>query len=304
MIVFLFSLAGNSQSLDQLISNADSLMDNGEFEKALSVYQQAYKKDSSNYDLIVKRGFAYWRNDMRDDAFLAFTKAIKLKPDSALAYIYRGQVAYSKMWTEESIIDYTRGLDRATNDEMRFVCFSNRGVAKIQKRDFQGAYEDFTRALLYRPDEIGVINNMATVLDELGRSDEAIKHLKRLIVLDSTFVGGYVNLGFQYTRLKKYKEAIPYFDKALKLDPQEPLTWNNRGLAKYHLNDLEGALKDINKSLSIYKENSYAYKNRALVYISQKKKDLACQDLRKALEYGFEQMYGDEVNQLLKEHCQ
>ncbi|HEX2630741.1 MAG TPA: tetratricopeptide repeat protein, partial [Chitinophagaceae bacterium] len=223
--------------------------------------------------------------------------------DSADAFHWRGLVLYSMMLTDESIADYTRSLDLAKNDNQRIASFMNRGVSRLQKRDFQGGYEDFTRALFYKPDDIGIINNIATVLDELGRTDEAIKHLNRIVELDSTFIGSYINLGFQYIKLKRYKEAIAYFDKAIKLSPTEPLTWNNRGLARYYLNDLAGALQDINKSLSLYSQNSYAYKNRALVYLAQNKKDQACEDLRKALENGFEQMYGDEVSELIKQHC-
>ena len=238
-----------------------------------------------------------------EKAYLDFSKAIGLKPDSANAYHQRALLFYTIMYTEESIRDNTRALELARNDSMRIASYVNRGAAFIQKRDFQGAYEDFTKASFLKPDDVGIINNIAATLDELGRGEEAIKYLKKAAQMDSTFVGPYVNLGFQYTRLKRYREAIEYFNKALTIEQDEPLTLNNRALARYYLNDFDGALADINKSISIYPGNSYAYKNRALVYIAQKKKELACADLNEAIQKGFAQMYGEEVNELLAANC-
>jgi tetratricopeptide (TPR) repeat protein len=302
-LCILVVVQGHAQDINKLLKNAETLAADKQYTEALAVYQQLYKKDSSNYDIILGRAAVYTAMEKYNEGFVGFTRLVTLYPDSAAGYFWRGQILYVAMESDGSIEEYTKALDRVKEDTIRMKCFMNRGSARLQKRDFQGAYEDFTRASLITPNDIGVINNIATVLDELGRIDEAIAQLKRLIQLDPKFIGGYVNLGFQYTKQKKYREAIGYFDKALEIDKNEPLTLNNRGLARYYINDLEGAMADINKSLSIYKENSYAYKNRALVYLAQKNKDKACSDLRTALEYGFEHMYGEEVSELIKQHC-
>lgn len=301
--LFIFYFAGSGQTVDQLLKQADSLCLDKKFKEAILVYEKAWIRDSSNYQLYLGRGSAYHELEDLEKAFLDYTKAAQLRPDSSEPYHRRAILLYSMRYPDESITDNTRALDLATNDTMRMVSFLNRANAKIQKRDFQGAYEDLTRASFFNPDDLGLLNNLATVLDELGRVDEAISYLERVIKLDSTFIGPYVNLGFQHTKLKKYKKAVEYFNKALLLDKNDPLALNNRGLALYHLNDLKGALADINKSISLYPGNAYAYKNRALVYLAQKKSTLACADLAKANEYGFTEMYGDEVNDLLRSNC-
>lgn len=301
--LLLFTLQANSQSINELLKKADKLVKEKKHKEALTIYQQAWKKDSTNYDLYMDRGSLYLEMKDPENAFYDFTKAVDLKPDSAQPYHHRAISLYAMMYTEEAIMDNTKAIELSKNDTLRMMSFMNRGTAKQQKRDFQGAYEDYFRASQYNPNDIGVLNNIATTLDELGRVDEALEYLHKIIKIDSSFIGSYVNLGFQYTKLKRYKEAIAFFDKALLIDKNDPLTLNNRGLALYHLKDYKRALADINQSLSIYPSNAYAYKNRALVYIAQEQKEKACTDLKKALDLGFRQMYGDEVDELQKENC-
>lgn len=63
------------------------------------------------------------------------------------------------------------------------------------------------------------------------------------------------------------------------------------------------ALEDVNKSIAMLPENSYSYRNRALIMLETKQFADACLDLNKAKNTGFEKLYGNEVNELLKLHC-
>jgi tetratricopeptide (TPR) repeat protein len=299
----LLTLISTAQSVDALMKEAGGLAKQKKYKEALVVYQKIWLKDSLNYDLYLERGIVYSELKDAQNAFDDFSKAAQLKPDSAEPYHRRAILMMSIVYTEEAISDNTKAINLATTDLMRMLCFMNRGNAKQQKRDFQAAFEDYSRAYLYDTTDLTILNNMATVLDELGRVDECLQYLQKVIQRDPKFVGAYVNLGFHYTRLKRYKEAIAYFDKALTIEKDEPLTLNNRGLARYYLKDYAGALADINKSLSLYPSNSYAFKNRALIYFAQEQKQKACADLNKAIELGFTEMYGEEVAELLKTSC-
>lgn len=296
-------MPAESQSVDSLLNLARKKVSDKKYNEAIVVYNRIWAKDSLNYDLYLERGTVYYELQDGEKAFNDYTKAISLNPKAAEPYHRRAILMMAMRYHEEAIIDNTMALDLATNDTLRMYSYSNRGNCKQQKRDFQGAYEDYSRAYLYDTSSIAIMNNLATVLDELGRVDESLQYLHKIIRLQPDFIGGYVNMGFQYTRLKRYKEAIQYFDKALTIEKDEPLTLNNRGLARYHLKDYKGALADINKSISLYPANSYAFKNRALVYLALNQKEKACPDLTKASELGFTVTYGSEVDELLKKHC-
>jgi len=303
ILLICFTTNGFTQTVQNLITKANELSEDKKFDEALVLYNKAVKLDTTHYQAYVRRGFLFNNMDEMQKSYDDYSKAISIQPDSALAYHYRAILLFRMAYSDEAIYDNTKALEFADNDSLRLMCFVNRGNAKQQKRDFQGAFEDFSRAYLLDTSNIGTLNNMATSMDELGRRDEAIRYFKQIIASDSSFIGAYVNLGFQYNKIGKYKEALDYFNKALTIENDESFSLNNRGLTKYYLKDYTGALKDINKSISIYAGNAYAYKNRALVYLAQDKKDMACLDLQKAVEYEFTKVYGEEVNELQKKFC-
>ena len=306
LMLFLMLTCGiisHAQTTRQLVDKSFELIDNKKFDSALIVLNKAWAMDSTLYPIYIARGTAYSGLEKWDESYLEFTKAIDKYPDSAFGYHLRAMLFSKLTYNDASIADNTKALDLADEDTFRIVLYMNRGVAYMQKRDFQKAYEDYSRAYLLDTGSTAILNNIATVLDELGRVDEAIASLKKITIIDPAFVGPYVNLGFQYTKLGKYKEAIEYFDKALALEKDEPLALNNRGLAKYHIKDYKGALEDINKSIVIYPGNSYAFKNRALVYIAMNEKEKACADIKDALDRGFTEMYGPEVLDMKKANC-
>lgn len=304
LLSLFLSLTAIAQPVKDLISQGQQLLGEKKFTEALDVYHKAFKRDSTEYDVFTGRGTAYFELKEFQLSYNDFSRAIALKPDSAIAYHYRANLMYILNYTDEAIADNTKAIERTSDEKFLLGCFINRGSAKEQKRDFKGAYEDFYRAYSYDTTDISVLNNLGTVLDNLDRQEEAIMYLKKAIALDSSFVGPYVNIGFQYSQLGRYEEALVYFNKALELEKDEPLTLNNRGFTRFKLNDLSGALDDINKSIFQFATNAFAYKNRALVYLALDKIEEACHDLQKARELQFEKQYGSEVNELLKKHCQ
>ncbi len=300
----LVALLGNAQPVKELITRGQQLLGEKKFIEALDVYNKAFKRDSTKYDVFTGRGTAYFELKEYQKCYDDFSRAIAIEPDSALAYHYRANLMYVLNYTDEAIADNTKAIERTTDEKFLLGCFVNRGSAREQKRDYKGAYEDFYRAYSYDTTDLSVLNNLGTVLDDLGRREEAILFLKKAIAIDSSFVGPYVNIGFQYSQIGRYEEALVYYTKALELEKDEPLTLNNRGFTRYKMNELEAALEDINRSILLFNTNAFAYKNRALVYLAMDKKEEACQDLQRAKELQFEKQYGPEVNELIKKNCQ
>jgi tetratricopeptide (TPR) repeat protein len=232
-----------------------------------------------------------------------FNRAIQLEPANPFFYSHRGLFFYMTINPDHAIEDHNMALKYVSNDTLRYSIITDRGSAKAQKRDFKGAYEDYSAALRFDSNNIVTLTNMGAILDELGRAEEAIPLLEKVIRIDPNFVGGYGNLAFRYAQMGNYKKALAFNNKVLELDPNEALGYNNRGYVKYKLSDHQGALKDINKSLQLYPGNSYAYRNRALVYLALGQKAKACTDLEAAINYGFIEVYGEEVKELKTKTC-
>lgn len=283
---------------------ARTLYDEEKYEASLAILDRLLAADSSVADYYVHRGLVHQELGKPEKAFMDFTGAIQLDPFNPMHYMRRAVILYTVQMPDEAISDNTKALSLlGSKDTLRYSVLNNRGNAKAMKRDFQGAFEDYWTVYQHDSSNKAVMTNLGAVMDELGRGEEAIPILERAIRLYPDWSGGYGNLAFRYIDRGDYKKALELCNKVLELDPADPLGYNNRGHVKYKMGELEGALKDINKSLDMYPSNSYAYRNRALVHLAKKEKKKACADLAKAVEFGFTQMYGEEVEQLLKEHC-
>lgn len=305
-IVFFVGLLQSvfAQTANDWYKKANEFYDKKDYKNAISSYTKALEINPQNEDFFYKRGMSYYFSNKSQLAYEDFTMGIKINAFSSKLYLHRGIIFLNAKMYDEANSDLTMAINYAKVDSIKCNALTARGALRQGKHDMQGAYEDYTKSLTYDSLNLMTLNNLATVLDDLNKKDEAIKTLNKIIKKDSTFFGAYLNMAFQLTQAGKYKEANPYFDKAISLAPKEAYNYNNRGYNKFKLGDIEGALKDINYSLKLDATNSWAYKNRAEIYISQNKLDKACKELEKANELGFSLKYGDAVNELIKKHCQ
>lgn len=298
MLFFAVTLSAQSNSIIKIEKYSEK-----EFSEKLAQLNNDIKLDSINFDLYIDRGYHYFQNKLIDKALNDYNKAIELNPRSHIGYHYRAILFYSIGYADYAIEDNTQAILLSDEDTLTNIYLNNRGNAKMMKQDFEGAYDDYFKVLQFDSTDLAALTSIGTTLNGLNRDEEAIGYLETVIRLYPKSYGGYVNLAYKYMLLEDYQKALDLNNKALKIDSLQPNAYNNRGFVHYKLKNNKAALNDINKSLSLYPSNSYAYKNRSLVYIEQDKLGLACLDLEKALELGFSEMYGTEVEELQKKHC-
>src|SRR5262249_7521953 len=101
--------------------------------------------------------------------------------------------------------DRQEGLRRRPADEQSWLA---RGAAPVAG-DAEGALADFEAALELTPRSRDGLRNKAYVLSErLGRNEEAVAVLGRLVRLDPDFVRGRGDRGVLLARLGRRKEAL------------------------------------------------------------------------------------------------
>jgi len=230
-------------------------------------------------------------------------KAIEIDSTKSEPYNRAGSFYESLAVADSSICMYNKAIKLATSDTLKFYYLQNRGSVKAKTRDFEGARIDLERVLEFDANDLGALNNIAPVYRQLNMPNKAIDCLEKVISLDSSWVGPYINLGFAYSALDSFDLAIAFFNQALVLEPDQPLVYSNRGHTYYKIGEYGKAINDINKSISLYPTNSYAYRNLALVYLALDGKNEACNALDYASYYGFTVRYGNEVDELIVEHC-
>jgi tetratricopeptide (TPR) repeat protein len=182
----------------------------GHLHKALVTYEQAFKIDPTDPDLLINLGLTAWNLKLIDGAEKMFRLFIEARPNSPLGYNNLGTIL-ADQGRQSVAIDTLRG------------------------------------AIMRMPTESVLWNSLATVLAEDGRAEESLVFYKEAIKLNPAFARPWHNIGFAYSHLGQLDDALDAYDHALKLasDPTEILEGtHSRGVCLIGMGRLEEGFKD------------------------------------------------------------
>ena len=138
--------------------------------------------------------------------------------------------------------------------------FSQRGINRFEKNDFEGAIADFTKVIELHGQQLDFCYYFRGIaLYRLGRRGEAIADLTKAIALK-----------------------------------QHPRFYGDRGNLLAQSGDLEGAIADLNKAIEIDPKYAKAYADRGIVHVMRGEETAAeldfknCFELDKTLEFQVE----------------
>lgn len=119
----------------------------------------------------VLRGNAYYKAGQYEDALLAYTRALELRPDDRDTLTNRGAVLGRLRRYEDALVDlnHANGLRPGDPDTL-----NNRGNIFYDLRRYEEAMVDYKRSVGKRPGDPGILMNYGNALSELGRNEEAL----------------------------------------------------------------------------------------------------------------------------------
>lgn len=109
------------------------------------------------------------------------------------------------------------------------------------------------------------------------------------------------NEAFCFTMMKKYNKADSIYLSIY--DETNPFFLNNFGFNKHKMGASDQGIELINKSLAMDPKNAFAYRNLGVIYNDLQKTKKACKCWEKALDLNFSTQYGNEVQNLMNQHC-
>ena len=132
--------------------------------------------------------------------------------------------------------------------------YYERGLAKMQSKDYQGAIADFTEAIRLKPDNVDSYSHRGYAKTELKDFKGAITDYNEALWLKTDSADDYSHRGYAKAQLKDFKEAITDYDDAIRRKPNDALTYELRGYAKLSLGDRQGGFADYRIALKFYKQ--------------------------------------------------
>lgn len=278
----------------------------GKYEKVILMADRFIAKNPLDHNSWAIKGRAQFMLDRPEEAIQSVSRSIEIYPSNHFAYAYRATFYCITDQLEKALADIEIALQK---EPQNLDWLLIRGTCSHDTGKFEKAIEAYEEIIQLNPEDFYANVLLGKSLKKLKKYDQAQNYMNLAIIIDPENPMGHEEMGLLMVEIKQFKKAIESYDNAINRyqdDSPEILiafTLNNRGYAKWNIKSYADALTDINHSLSILPTNSYAFKNRALVYLSTDKKELACLDLQRALELGFQEDYGNEVAELLAEHC-
>jgi tetratricopeptide (TPR) repeat protein len=230
-----------SDSLPLVYSLAETYEGNLQFDKAISIYEEALNSiinpDGTVSDneqaknaarIILQRiGLAYRLNGQRDKAMKTFEKMKKvLGPDSAIA----DQLIIDTLINEGK---YKEALEQATTAAAHFP--DERGL-KFQRAQAAGRLGDLQTAdatlkglLKQTPEDVDVYLYWSSVQLDANQLKEAEDSARKAMELEPKDTGPLITLSSIQERQKKFKESEATLRRALDIDPDNPTVLNNLG---------------------------------------------------------------------------
>ncbi len=134
-----------------------------------------------------------------------------------------------------------------------------------------------------RPSRIA-FNNLAGLLAERGKSDEAIGYYRRALEIDPKYDDARANLGNALMEQGKIDEAMAQYREALRLKPNSMVAHHNLGLALAKQGKIDEALEHYRKAVEINPGFLEGQNNLGLLLAERGHYPEAIEHLRKAIE--------------------
>ena len=220
-IVGLFNsmLAQEQENADVAMLAAQYLLSKRMDEEAKPVLQQVVDIDPENKPARLQLlSFAISKEDL-DEVIRLCAPAVEYMPETLEFYYYWGIAHYQKKQHDEALEVFKKGVrqvDANSDKNMVSDFYSIMGdLYHIRKMNVE-AYEAYDSALVYKPDNVGALNNYAYYLSverkDLDKAEEMSYRTVKAEPTNSTYLDTYAWILFEKG---KYAEARIYIDQAI-----------------------------------------------------------------------------------------
>ena len=231
----------NSVVLDNLLRQAEKLMEAGDKENAIALYEQVIFLDPNCVQARINLGFIKHENSDFDAAIPHYQAALALDPNIPQTAYNLAKIFEEQCKVEEAIAHYEQALVAEPNFVPALI---NLAVVLQEKGELLEAIHLYRRALEVQPHSWEAYNNLATVLQEQGNLEDALEYYHKALELLPDFVEAINNLGRTFLEKGAVEDAIACYRRAIDLNPNHASAHLNLSLALLLVGDLENGLAE------------------------------------------------------------
>ncbi|MDO9000798.1 MAG: tetratricopeptide repeat protein [Bacteroidota bacterium] len=206
------------------------------------------KKFPENTEALLKLSELFYLVKQYQKGIDYVNKALKINDRLAKAYYLKGSIYRESGDTARAISSLQTAIEQDNKYENAFI---DMGLMYAARKN-PIALEYYNNALKVNPYNENTIYARAKLLQDIGKTDEAITEYNSILQKNKSCENCYYNLGAIYLEIKKdNKTALENFTNAIMLNPNFAQAYFARGYTYAKLKDKESAKADYNMCLKI-----------------------------------------------------
>lgn len=285
ILMFLVSVQlSNAQAPDDLYCRGAASLQSGNYAEAIDYLTSAIRLEPNNPVLYLKRGEAYYKSGLLDNALNDFGEAKKLDENTGDLWLSK---TYARLGNEEKALLYLRNhlgsefhlrakvikkdsaFDNLQYSDGWFNLWQEDWYSREERAEEEVDYlvkkEMFLEAIAlldekisYSEDPHNLYAYRADVNSRLGNYRGAVLDWDNAISIERRIPEYYIKRGKAYADLGKYKNAIEDFSRVLRQDPARFSMYLDRARAYAQLEEFTLAVRDVETYLKYFKNDQKA----------------------------------------------
>lgn len=264
LLSFSFLIPLKAQDYTELALQGVEAMEQGNYEEAEELFQQALKLEPTNIKnalLFSNIGSMYRMQRKYDEAIEAYTYALNITPHSLPILLNRATIYMELGDTRRAYIDYCQVLDL---DSENMEALWMRAYIATTNRDYVAARIDY----------------------------------KKILSIDENHYNAQLGLATLAQAENKHKEATDILTRMIDKWPGDALLLLARANVAFEMEQWDMALLDIEVAEELDSESAELFALKGEVYLKTGKKHLAKTSFERAIELGYPQV---ELSESLKQ---
>ena len=195
------------------------------------------------------------------EKFKQISQAYDILSDSTKRRRYDRRIPDEKPKTAQRPTTYSRAR-RKTVQPQTAQDFYNRGTLRTQTKDYQGAIEDYTKAIQLDPKFIDAYLKRCEMRYKLGDNQGVLDDCYQIFSIDSKVAKAHYYQGRARYSLGYTEPAIESYSLAIAQDKHYPQAYYYRGIAYKELQVAKSAVQDLNQAAELFRtrKNFEAYR--------------------------------------------
>ena len=232
----------------------------GNHKEAIILLKNALNFTDDKVDIWSLLGMEYLYLDNFKDARLTFTKCVNVDYEDYSA-LYNVVYCFDMEKEHKEAILYLNSY--VQKNPYCEVAWHQLGRQYFILKMYEEALKSFDYAVLIDESFIGGYLEKAKTLEELERYKEAIDNYLITLELDDATSFAFVRIGECYEKLENFDEAISFYQKAVNEDPLLDKGWMLLANLNYEAENYEQASYYISEALKIEENNSLYWRRYA-----------------------------------------